>query len=708
MPRLADRLRRLAPLALLLVALAFVVGDFSRRRDDILRLTALGATDSTGVSVQPYGDTRALALPLGSMDAHWWLLHAEQLAADDRPVRHTNRDDPPTGREVHWSSSISLGLVGLASLLRPGADTPLPIALASASLWLGPALLALVLATLGIVTWRRLGFAASALLLAALAASPGFIALFAPGEADHHGLAVSALLLCVWLLVLARGERRFFASSGVAGGAALWVSAATAIPVLVSIALGALLAARLRRNTSAPVASTKPSPDRWETWGRWGAATSLVFYALEYLPAHAGWRLEVNHPLHALAWWAGAVWLGRLADRIEFAGPLFISPRDRLLAAAQALAIAAPPLLVFFGGETFFVLRDPLLRTLHADYIHEFQPLATALPEAGWLAFPLLWLAPLPAGWLLLRTRREPHPAAIAPLALLVVFASAGLALTCWQIRWQSLATVGCALLAVLVWRERSAFSRRARVVFAAFLAIACLQFPLLSRLIPAPARPDRSELASLVVRDLAWALREVADPARAIVLSGPTTSTQLAWFGGWRVLGTLYWENLDGLRAAAAIFGAPDTDAALRLCRARGVTHLVLFSWDDFASAYARLHRLETGDAHPAPTPDSLAALLAAGRIPVWLRPLAYDIPPALGLADQRAVIYEVHPDQTSVEAALHLARYQREIGDPAAARRSLVRASELIANGAAATPELRAALAEESAALDPAAPRP
>ncbi|MBC8011569.1 MAG: hypothetical protein H7067_15900, partial [Burkholderiales bacterium] len=373
-----------------------------------------------------------------------------------------------------------------------------------------------------------------------------------------------------------------------------------------------------------------------------------------------------------------------------------------LLAALQAAAALAPLALVALGGERFFQLRDPLLWALHHDYIHEFQSLPSALAgEAGWLALPWLWLVVIPAGIALHRLRRSlPH--ALAPLAVLFVPACVALALTCAQIRWQGLATALCAGLAATLWAHRPT-SRAFRIAFPIFLVCAVLQFPVFTFLQREPAEPDRTELASLVVRDVAWALHSATDPKHAVVLSGPTTSTQLAYFGGFRVLGTLYWENLAGLRAAAAIFGAPDSAEALRLCQHHGVTHLVLFSWDDFGAAYARLHRVATEGADATePAPGSLARLLAENRLPAWLRPLAYDIPPTLGLSDERVQIYEIHPDQTPAEACLHLVHYLREVGDSTAAHATLTRGANLFTTDASrqAAAELARTLGDEALA--------
>ena len=686
------RLRTLGFLCLLVTTLACVWLSNAEAIRRIQIVTSIGATDASGTAIQPAGKTHSLVLPLVSMDAHWWLLHTEQLRADANLVRHTSRDNPPAGREVHWSSSITFLLTALGWTIEQTSGTPAADSLQIATLWLGPVCLLFILGGLFWLTLHRRGLACATLLVALLGTSSAFTSAFAPGEADHHGLAITFCLLSVWLLATAAPpptSRRSFAVSGIAGGAALWISAATAIPVLVAIAVGAVFAAVLtRRDPNAPCAPSL----RWSTWANWGALTSLAFYAVEYLPDHASLRLEINHPLYALAWWSAGGLLARLLQRIQ-GQPSPVLPRHRLLTAAQLTGLLTPAALIVFGGTRFFVLGDPLLWALHRDYIHEFRSFAAVFSTADWLVFPAAWFL-LPVGlWTLVHTRRH-RPEFLAPLSLVLVASTAAVLLTIFQIRWQGLAAallapLGACLCAILWPAVRTspasppAEPAPLRITVFASFALTLLQNPLLTFLV-APARGhepvlERSELASLATRDVAWALHGIGNPADTVVLSGPTTSTQLAYFGGFRVLGTLYWENLAGLRAAAAIFGTDDPETALQLCQKHGITHLVLFSWDDFGAAYARLHALaQTGTA--TPPPQCLSRLLAAHRIPRWLRPIAYDLPPALGLADQRVQIYEIHPTQTNLEACLHLARYHREVADPASALRTLTRAADLL----------------------------
>jgi hypothetical protein len=75
-------------------------------------------------------------------------------------------------------------------------------------------------------------------------------------------------------------------------------------------------------------------------------------------------------------------------------------------------------------------------------------------------------------------------------------------------------------------------------------------------------------------------------DSASVGVLSHFDMSAALQWYGKCRVVSSLYWENLEGMRAAAEILGASNDLVAQRMLGERGITHLMV--WADDRSIYA------------------------------------------------------------------------------------------------------------------------
>jgi hypothetical protein len=148
-----------------------------------------------------------------------------------------------------------------------------------------------------------------------------------------------------------------------------------------------------------------------------------------------------------------------------------------------------------------------------------------------------------------------------------------------------------------------------------------------------------RTLVPSILLRDIAHRLVE-ANPRRSpTVLSDPTSSTELAYYGGLRTIGTLYWENREGLKRAAAIFSNPTAEGTHSLLLEAGVTHIVLPSWDDFSdlSAYRRL--LGASDT------SYLERVLAENTKPPWLREYPYPIPESFGIPEERVRVFEVLP---------------------------------------------------------------
>jgi hypothetical protein len=179
----------------------------------------------------------------------------------------------------------------------------------------------------------------------------------------------------------------------------------------------------------------------------------------------------------------------------------------------------------------------------------------------------------------------------------------------------------------------------------------------------------SRENIRQFALRDLAFWLRRRTGADPVIVLSAPTTTTELVYHGGFRGVGTLYWENLAGLRTLVDVYGATSPGEALARLRARGVTHLVILPWGSFAAESARLARgLRAAD--PGPAGSFALDLMGSGRgLPDWVRPLPYRLPEAEAFKDQFALVLEIVPEQTAAEAAARRAQFLAGMGDTASA---------------------------------------
>ncbi len=659
-------------LAVLGGALFFLAADSARQFAAFRAVTAQGEAGRPAPALDPesptgYRDGRRSQI-LQSTDGYHWVMQTQlMIAAGDWRIRRVAYDNAPDGREVHWCSPLHWWLAAVAWADHFVTGRSWLVAVEHAALYAGPLLLGLFL--LAVVPWtaRRFGAWPAALLAAGLVAIVPFSGEYGTGSFDHHGVVASCalltvLFLCAGWLSPPEPARRAFIASGLAGAAGLWVNAASQIPVLIGLGAGALLTSWLERKGKSPPLD----PRLWRAWGLAGGAASLLFYLVEYFPGHFSWRLEVNHPLYSLAWAGAGDLLARWGERRISRGAI-----------VSALAVALPPVLMVLAPARTFVVADKFLWTLHVDYISEFAPLSDRLH--GWesllVQINLLPLLGLGALWLLWRGNLAPvHRARLAlslPPAVLVSLLAGS------QQRWLHLAcALWLAVLVVVVMATTGStsfiWSRPRRMLAALFLAAVLLPYPVRAGrdAVGGPTGLSAENIRQFAVRDLAFWLRRRTGGDPVVVLSGPTATTELVYHGGLQGVGTLYWENLAGLRALVDIYGATDPARALALLRARGVTHLVLLPWGNFAPESARLAR---GLRATAAVPAGAFALelLASGHgLPDWVRPLPYRLPESDQFKNQFALVLELVPAQTAADAAIRRAQFLGAMGDPTAAR--------------------------------------
>jgi hypothetical protein len=140
--------------------------------------------------------------------------------------------------------------------------------------------------------------------------------------------------------------------------------------------------------------------------------------------------------------------------------------------------------------------------------------------------------------------------------------------------------------------------------------------------------------------RDVAAVLRTSQPQGDIVLLAGPDASTQIGYYGRFQTLGTYYWENAEGLKAAAAMLSARDDDEARRLLRERHVTHIAMLSKGNFVREYYRLLRPGATDEE---IDRSFGWRLLTGQPPTWLQPIPYEVPPELRPVDTSVLLFKV-----------------------------------------------------------------
>lgn len=687
--------------------LVFLAADTWVTSAPLLRATQMRLAEE-GMELLPVPrgvHERSLVMPVAGIDGKWWVIHTENmLRHGGLRVRHSPHDNAPEGREVHWSSGLMWFLAVVAGVMHWWTGQPVLDAVATAAFYSGPLLLVLLSGAYGLIVKLRYGWAVATLGLLLFATTPPVFEFFRAGTCDHHGLVAWFGMVSVFCFAAAgagfvspprskrsspnrrQGDlschapawtsaRPWVVASGVAGGAGLWVSAATQIPVLAGLTIAGFIAAWFGRRSGDPVAV----PRFWRTWGLAGGLTSLFFYLVEYFPGHLGWRLEVNHPLYALAWFGGALTVGRLVSAMTGGSLVRAGWADRAQAVLCLALALLPAFFIRLDPDRFFWVADRFLLALHNEHIGEFQPFIEAIQgEAMGIILTLSLMLPLfcLVALCLLLGRGGVTRAWVAPLLAglipTLLMLGLGLVQSRWMVIGLGLCSVFATILLACLQASWSAWPRWWRPVLGGALLLALLPLPVFTALkirleLARPGDIPKDLLPNVIARDVCQRILR-ADPARKpVILSGPTTSTDIAFYGGIPVLGTLYWENAPGLKAAARIFSAPDADVALRELTDRGVTHILLFSWDEFSADYAGLWGLADGSVDEKNL--FAARLLDGSEMPQWIRPLYYPIPSALGLETESVALFEIVPSQSRRQSLLAQIIFQIDASRPEAA---------------------------------------
>ncbi len=638
--------------------------------------------------------TEVLPVPLLEIafDGYVWNRHAEKLGENGEwRVRFTDMDNAPHGREVHWSSGFAWYLRGLGEIYRHYTGDTLRNSIYRMSIWANPILLVLALALFATLSARRFGPLCGSVLAIGMISTASFYEGFLPGYPDHHGITAFALLGLIFGIAWAgagwvqkpggtaflppktlKQARHGMVFSGVSAAAALWISGFSAAVIAFGIGLGAMLGVALF-SKKAEVEGCEYHPGLWKLWALVTASGSFVFFLLEYFPNQIAMRLEVNHPLYALAWLGGGWVIYEMTNwivvRRSSPAPF---PWKRLV--FPVMACGALPAAILIGGPGVYTIRHEFMLGLMKN-IAEVLPLMTRI-EMGAITwrvafgyFPLFLLA----ACVLIFVPRMCSAAKgvflifICPIAVVTI-------MQFLQVRWGMLNGPIYIALAALVIPQTWRLLPKTRA--ARFVASACLLglvylfsadtlrgmvFPFWKQYTSKQnIEVGQGQLLALLHRDIAKTLLQNANGRPITLLSSPNSSCLLSTLGGFKTIGTLYWENVEGLKTAAHMLNAQSDREALELLKKHGVTHVSFMTWENFIGPYFQI-------IHPDPKPGlSLEnsfgqKALFKKQLPQWARPIPYPPNFITKALNQDVLLLEIVPDQTKDEAEFHLARYLR-----------------------------------------------
>lgn len=622
---------------------------------------------------------RELIMPGANEGSFQWIAQTQQMfARGEARVRRVDFENAPDGHEVNSASPYRWFLGLVAWMIHEASGRPIGYSVERAALYADPLLHLLLVAAAAIFVAWQFGGLAGALVSIGLVTLFPLSSGFLPGMPDQRGLADvcavgSILILLAGMKTLDaesgnRSAGRWFGLAGIVGGLGMWVSVQKQVPIAAGIAIGALLAACVRPRGLAGPDSEASFAKLWRIWAWSGGATVLLAYLAEYAPDHMGaWRMDSIHPLYALAWIGTGELLARAVACIRGTRQSW-GVRGILVTALAAGAVAIPPLVMWRTQNWGFLARDASWARLSG-----LPWGAEAASTRAWLlrdgATPEAWATLLPliaaglAAWLALRPSAKPGLRASLAVAMGPVLVALGFA--CERLGWWN--EFDCALLALMVAAAAQKWSL-ARVSGRWLLAAITLVIAVTgaARLLPRDsAGPDlkltAGDTQGLVERHLAHWLAKRTGEQGAVVFAPPLETAALCFYGSLRGIGTFAPDNVAGFGATLAIASASSMDEAQDYIQRREIQYVVLPLWDPFFDNFSKLYMAKKYSS----LPNFFAGELRNFRLPLWLRPVAYQAPVSAGNSGPSVLVFEVVAEQSPAAASSRLAEYLVEMGN-------------------------------------------
>ena len=187
----------------------------------------------------------------------------------------------------------------------------------------------------------------------------------------------------------------------------------------------------------------------------------------------------------------------------------------------------------------------------------------------------------------------------------------------------------------------------------------------------------DPMDAIQPLYRDIAAQLRASHPDGDIVLLASPNASAAISYYGEFKSIGTLYWENLAGTKAAAKMFSAQSETEARHLLRERGVTHVAVISDTNFLGEYFALR-------YPHPKTERLEnsfgyQLLVQQQVPLWLEQVPYDVPKDIPLGDVRVLLFATKFSNDRAESLYETAVADVDAGRLAEAEQKLDQALAL-----------------------------
>lgn len=541
-----------------------------------------------------------------SNDTYQWVYMADSLAKGnpDTLLQHP-KEGPPGGRPNAWNSGLAHLLHQIGNTYASFKSWPTERGIHASAHWLGAVILLCTIG-IGILTISRVAGVGAAVLFAGLYYFNAAINWdFAFSRLDHESLfQLFFLLQLLGLIGLIKYSQhsttRWALIAGIGTAACWWISATVQLAISVFCMLALLWTCHQKE-----LSESHQLPKSLILWGAISAIGILLACVVEHRSPLKP-TLSALHPIFAIT---------QLGACLVCAAALLQKRKSKLILLGIGLVAGLTPLIwIGIYQEAAHIWFNPVIRRVH-DYIVEFQ---SPFHNGVWSQASFAQAAVVLLGLLCCRPWRT-------STGRFILVVSLGLfTLALMQTRWLGLfaaaATIGLCL--------SLAYNRYSKYISISALAIfAVFWIWQWNRIEEKPGRVFVADMFLQVgARDINLNLERLANSTRAHVAIPYAFAATSALFENIHPLGTLYWENHDGIADSAALFATSDDTEALRIVSYHNIRYLAVQT-KELGGPFAEMATwtaLDSKDPHNQKT--SLAWRLSNGvNVPTWCEPIPF-----------------------------------------------------------------------------------
>lgn len=580
---------------------------------------AIFSTDSRFKSVKEKIIDRPLYM---DPDSYNWIYNATTMVKNSLTrTRFTDSDNAPYGRDVHWSNAFVWYLIVLGKTYSLFSGDEIVTSIEKAGRFANSILVGCFGFFWAIILARKLNLMIAGLFPLILFLFGAIRPEITYGFADHHALhmllAMSQMLAItfagVGFITISPKDhtissfftffkptsfneaRIWFVMAAFFGACGLWVGATQQAIIIGLIGSASTITTLFWKYESIKLKHKcpfTPAPELWRWWGFTGASLSLIFYLFEYFPSHLGMQLEINHPLYAIAWAGGAEIMCRICLLTSHAVPKMQKMAHLLVIVLGSSIVLLLPIAILLGPDSWHFIHDGITTRTH-DFIIEFAPIYDPSLGANFpyfaFKFGMYPVCLIIAIFLLFRKCFDIYHKILLSQTLLVSIIL-GIAFI-FQERWTSFFSISLIVLFIILisgtFESYSAIKEKHKYLKATVLSL--LLFLLSQWLYQIHLLYFQKDETSsfmqryftipliLLSREIAINLEYLSPDKKHQIFCENSFSPMLSYFGAGNSVGSLYWENREGLHDYALFWSAYTDEEAYKIIQQRGITHVSL-----------------------------------------------------------------------------------------------------------------------------------